>query len=225
MKEEYDNFLQKVEEVSSIMKGLTSKDRNVAGKAIQKADLFLRNSDEKCEITSDGLKIKTNKTVINKKAFESNPMQNNEASPEAFMAHIEKDVKARAADRKERKAIADEYKKKANEAFRAQDYEKALDYYNKAIEQVRDSCLLYTNRALTCLNLQLYSRAISDCEWAHKVNENNLKAWLYKARAHHEIGEDDEAAHCIKEAEKRNPESKREIQEYISLWKPRQENN
>jgi hypothetical protein len=47
------------------------------------------------------------------------------------MAYVEKDASARAADRKERKAIADDYKKKANEAFRAKDYEKALDLYNK----------------------------------------------------------------------------------------------
>jgi hypothetical protein len=50
---------------------------------------------------------------------------------EAFMAYVEKDANARAADRRERKAIADGYKKKANEAFRAKDYEKALDLYNK----------------------------------------------------------------------------------------------
>jgi hypothetical protein len=50
---------------------------------------------------------------------------------EAFMAYIEKDAEARAADKRERKAIADDYKKKANEAFRAKEYEKALDLYNK----------------------------------------------------------------------------------------------
>jgi hypothetical protein len=47
------------------------------------------------------------------------------------MAYIEKDAGARAADRRERKATADGYKKKANEAFRAKDYEKALDLYSK----------------------------------------------------------------------------------------------
>jgi hypothetical protein len=50
---------------------------------------------------------------------------------EAFMAYVEKDAQARAADRRERKAVADSFKKKANKAFRAKDYEKALDLYNK----------------------------------------------------------------------------------------------
>jgi hypothetical protein len=47
------------------------------------------------------------------------------------MAFVEQDAKARAAEKEERKAIAECYKKKANEAFRAKDYEKALDLYNK----------------------------------------------------------------------------------------------
>jgi len=47
------------------------------------------------------------------------------------MAYVEKDAEARAANKRERKAIAEGYKKKANEAFRTKDYEKALDLYNK----------------------------------------------------------------------------------------------
>jgi hypothetical protein len=47
------------------------------------------------------------------------------------MAYVEKDAEARAAEKKERKAAADGYMKKANAAFRAKDYEKALDLYNK----------------------------------------------------------------------------------------------
>jgi tetratricopeptide (TPR) repeat protein len=60
--------------------------------------------------------------------------------------------------------------------------------------------------------LHLYSRVISDCEWAHKLNENSLKAWLYKARAYHEMGDEKKAADCLKEAESRNPDSKAQIQ-------------
>ena len=65
---------------------------------------------------------------------------------------------------------------------------------------------------MTCLKLRLYSRVISDCEWANKLNENSLKAWLYKARAYHEMGEEDKTRDCLKEAESRNPDSKAEIQ-------------
>ncbi|XP_033607633.1 tetratricopeptide repeat protein 12-like [Cryptotermes secundus] len=219
MDEEYNNFLQKVEEVTSILNSMKSNDPTVVANATQRADLFLQNTERKVTFNADGLRVKTNKTIINKKAFESNPRQNDAMSSEAFMAYVEKDAAARAAEKKERKATADGYMKKANEAFRARDYERALDLYNKATEQVKDCCLLYTNRALTYLNLNLYSRAISDCEWAHKLNENNLKAWLYKARAYHEMGDEKKTADCLKEAESRNPDSKAQIEAYICLWK------
>ena len=82
----------------------------------------------------------------------------------------------------------------------------------QAIEKTNDSCLLYTNRALTCLYLELYTRALSDCEWALKLNEKSLKALLYKAKAYHYLGESDKSAECIKAAEKYNPNSKSYIQ-------------
>lgn len=44
------------------------------------------------------------------------------------------------------------------------------------------------------------------------MNENSLKAWLYKARAYHEMGEEGKARDCLKEAESRNPDSKTQIQ-------------
>ncbi|KDR11078.1 Tetratricopeptide repeat protein 12 [Zootermopsis nevadensis] len=131
MDEEYNNFLQKVEEINSILKGMKSEDPAVVVKATQRADLFLHNTEGNVTFDSDGLRVKINKTIINKKASESNPLQSEDISPEAFMAYVEKDASTRAADRRERKAIADGYKKKANEAFRAKDYEKALDLYNK----------------------------------------------------------------------------------------------
>jgi len=63
-----------------ILRGMQSKDPAVVAKATQKADLFLHNK-EKSTFNADGLRVVTNKTVINKKAFESNPMQNDATSP------------------------------------------------------------------------------------------------------------------------------------------------
>lgn len=36
-----------------------------------------------------------------------------------------------------------------NDAFKKQNYDKAVDLYNKAIDTIRDSPVLYCNRALT----------------------------------------------------------------------------
>ena len=62
------------------MSGMQSKDPAVIAKATRKADLFLHDK-EKPTFNADGLRVVTNKTVINKRAFESNPMQNDATSP------------------------------------------------------------------------------------------------------------------------------------------------
>ncbi|KAJ9598472.1 hypothetical protein L9F63_010868 [Diploptera punctata] len=183
---------------------------DISSRALQKNDVKLDNEEK--IIKEDGLKIKTNKTIINKQTSEYDPRYSKTTSAEAFMAYMEKDAQKRAADKQERKAIADDFKKKGNYAFGVEDYENAYNYYSKAIEKIKDSCLLYTNRALTCLRLGLYSRAISDCEWAHKLNEKNLKAWLYKAKAYHKLGESDKAEECIMAAKTHHPNHKLHIQ-------------
>ncbi|CAG2068060.1 unnamed protein product, partial [Timema podura] len=123
-------------------------------KASRKADIYLNTADEsKITITDEGV-VKANRTIINKKACSNAKdvaMQQETMSPDAFMSYVEKDIQQRTEDKRQRKQISDNYKIQGNEAFRKQDYEKALERYNKAIEEIKDSCVLYTNRALTCL--------------------------------------------------------------------------
>jgi tetratricopeptide repeat protein 12 len=45
-----------------------------------------------------------------------------------------------------------------NGAFRSGEYEKAVSMYSKAIDQVRDSPILYNNRALSYIRLSLFKR-------------------------------------------------------------------
>lgn len=45
----------------------------------------------------------------------------------------------------------------------------------QAIDETRDSAMLYENRALTCLNLELYQRTVEDCDWALRLNTSSLK--------------------------------------------------
>ncbi|KAE8737208.1 hypothetical protein FOCC_FOCC017330 [Frankliniella occidentalis] len=98
--------------------------------------------------------------------------------PEDFMAQVEKDAQRRAKDRKERKQRSDELKAKANKAFREKKFEEALDLYSKAIDETRDSALLFENRALTYLHLELFQRVVKDCESALGLNANSLKVTI-----------------------------------------------
>jgi hypothetical protein len=60
---------------------MKSEDPAVVLKATQRADLFLQNTEGKTTFNTNELRVTTNRTTINKKAFESNPMQNDGMSP------------------------------------------------------------------------------------------------------------------------------------------------
>lgn len=69
MNEEFNNFMKRVGEVSSMVKDMASGDRKKADAAKVLADQFL---DGKVILDDDvQMKVKDNRTVINQKAFKS----------------------------------------------------------------------------------------------------------------------------------------------------------
>lgn len=118
-----------------------------------------------------------------------------------------------------------------NGAFRNGEYEKAVSMYSKAIDQVRDSPILYNNRALSYIRLSLFKRgkkifksflnrfyiqvlsfvlfdspAIIDCDFVlNKLDEKNLRAWLYRAKAYYLLDEMRLYEKSIFEAKKHHP--------------------
>ena len=93
-----------------------------------------------------------------------------------------------------------------NQAFRNGQYEKAVCMYSKAIDQVRDSPILYNNRALSYIRLSLFKRAIIDCDFVlSKLDEKNLRSWLYRAKAYYLLDEKRNYEKSIIEARKNNP--------------------
>lgn len=64
--------------------------------------------------------------------------------------------------------------------------------------------MLYTNRALTYINLKFYDKAISDCETALRLNENSLKPRLLMAKAHFLQGDLKKFETAVKETKDRN---------------------
>lgn len=93
-----------------------------------------------------------------------------------------------------------------NQAFRNGEYEKAVSMYSRAIDQVRDSPILYNNRALSYIRLSLYKRAVIDCDFVlNKLDEKNLRAWLYRAKAYYLLDETRLYEKSILEAKKHHP--------------------
>lgn len=121
------------------------------------------------------------------------------------MKSVEDDAKKRAEDRKTRNERAETLKRIANGAFKESDYEKAITYYSKALEQRKDSSVIWNNRALSYMHLGLFEKALHDCEWALKVNDSNLKALLNSATCYMHLGNKEKSGEYIRIAKERNP--------------------
>ena len=73
---------------------------------------------------------------------------------------------------------AEELKQKGNSLFRDGEYQTAIRYYTKAIEQDPANDILYSNRAKSYQLLENFSEAINDAFEAIGLNPNNIKAYL-----------------------------------------------
>lgn len=76
----------------------------------------------------------------------------------------------------------------------------------QAIEVRKDSCVLFTNRALAKINLGLMDEVASDCDRALRINERSLNAMLYKAEATCGLGQVQEAKELLAAALEAHPD-------------------
>jgi len=134
------------------------------------------------------------------------------------MKSVENDAKQRAEDRKIRNERAETLKRIANGAFREGHYEKAVTYYSKALEERKDSSVLWNNRALSYMYLGLYEKALHDCDWALKVNDSNLKALLNSAKCYMYLGNGEKSREYIQLAKERNPYFKKFINGIVKYY-------
>ncbi|XP_060533757.1 tetratricopeptide repeat protein 12-like [Cylas formicarius] len=215
--EEFTNFMHRVNDVSNIVSKLSSSDKNLQEIGDLEARNFLGESSETIDERDVVLKIRSDKTVINKRNDEcSDP---NQISKEAFMEAIAKDADRRHQDRITRTERMETFKKQGNLAFRRGNYEKALTLFTKAIGKIKDSTLLYNNRALTYIKLGCYEKARDDLiNWALKTNEDCLKSWLLLAKIYHLTEKPQELQDAVREAIARNPEKESFITEYINQF-------
>ncbi len=161
---------------------MNSTDAEKVKESFQKSDKLIENlTDKNAEIEVDGVttRIGFNKTQINK----SNKHNNNneqksvnsndgaESNQEAFLKVMEQDANERYERKKAAQKKADQIKELGNEQFKLKNYEKALEFYNEAIQTIRDNQVLYTNRAQVYIILKKFNDAISDCDWALRVNQ------------------------------------------------------
>nr|VVW87819.1 unnamed protein product [Nymphaea colorata] len=97
-------------------------------------------------------------------------------------------------------SAAHKFKEQGNQAYKNQDYAKAITFYTKAIEVDQLDPSYFTNRALCYYNLNKFEECIKDCDRAIKINNNLPKAWKKKSQACLNLLRFDEALEAAKQA-------------------------
>lgn len=150
--EEFKSFETKVDSVMKILEKLNASSKEEQEIGMVSADQYLHGKIKDLENLDEDsfiVNVKSDRTLINKAALEDDDDKGPKTMDQyTFMKQLESDAKKRAANKKEREHIAQNFRKMGNEAFRKQEYEKAVNLYTKAIDHVKDSPILYNNRAL-----------------------------------------------------------------------------
>lgn len=150
--EEFQSFETKIDSVMKILEKLNASDKEEQENGMVSADQYLHGKIKDLENLNEDnfiVNVKSNRTVINRAALEDDEDKGPKTMDQyTFMKQLESDAKKRTAVKKEREDIAQNFRKMGNDAFRKQEYEKAINLYTKAIDHVKDSPILYNNRAL-----------------------------------------------------------------------------
>ncbi|XP_017092079.2 tetratricopeptide repeat protein 12 [Drosophila bipectinata] len=172
---------------------------------------------ENLDVDKVRLKVTGNRTVINKKALEDEAEKETKTmNQQSFMEQVEQDANDRAEARAKREYEAEMLRAQGNDAFRSNKLEKAILLYGRAIEKIKDSAITYNNRALCYIKLRNFKRALQDCQYVlDKLQDSNLRAWLYKANAHKGLNQKEEYESSIAQAREKNPTQLAYIDKYI----------
>ncbi|KAH8265373.1 hypothetical protein KR038_005407 [Drosophila bunnanda] len=137
-----------------------------------------------------------------------------------FMRQVEMDLDQRSKARLERERVAQNFRKLGNAEYRRGNYETAMLMYTEAIENIRDSHILYINRALCFIKMGKFKRGIVDCDFVlNKLDEKNLRAWMYRAMAYKGLNDEPNFENCVKYARKFNSKQMEFIDDFLEKLK------
>ncbi|XP_063628109.1 serine/threonine-protein phosphatase 5 [Cydia splendana] len=83
---------------------------------------------------------------------------------------------------------ADRWKNEANEYFKKQNYNTAIELYSKAIEKNPNNAVYFANRSISNLRLENFGYALTDASRAIELDRSYTKAYYRRAAAHMSLG-------------------------------------
>ncbi|KAJ0173510.1 hypothetical protein K1T71_010659 [Dendrolimus kikuchii] len=83
---------------------------------------------------------------------------------------------------------AEKLKNEANEFFKKQSYNNAIELYTKAIEKNPKNAVYFANRSIANLRLENFGYALTDASKAIELDRTYIKAYYRRAAAHMSLG-------------------------------------
>ncbi|XP_046744529.1 serine/threonine-protein phosphatase 5 [Diprion similis] len=83
---------------------------------------------------------------------------------------------------------AEKFKEEANEYFKKQDYNRAIELYTKAIEVDSTVAVYYGNRSFAYLKTECFGYALTDASKAIELDRNYVKGYYRRAAAYMSLG-------------------------------------
>ncbi|XP_017031394.1 tetratricopeptide repeat protein 12 [Drosophila kikkawai] len=192
MVKEVMEYLDTIENANKMDSTRTARKTAVDRKSVAQDDDFL--------VT---LRTPTNvRSSFRRAKFKKIPMNTNQFT---FMRQIEPEPEDRILARQQREIVAETFRRSGNFEYRKQRFEVAIDFYTRGLTYVKDTPVLYVNRAMCYIKLRAYKRGIMDCDHVLTyIDEKYPRAWLYRAAAYKRLNDEANYEYSVSQVKRLN---------------------
>ncbi|EDW97418.1 tetratricopeptide repeat protein 12 [Drosophila yakuba] len=198
----------KVEDIIEYLEVVENANKTDASKKRQKSTVTME--DVKCIVTQRNPLSTTTFRRGKAKRVLANTNQF------TFMRQIDSEPEDRLLARKQREDVAETFRRMGNREYRKLNFTLAREYYTKGMQYIKDSPVLYINRALCCIKLRDFKLGIIDCDYVlANIDEKYLRAWLYRAAAYKRLNDETNFEYSVDRARRFNRSEAHFVDEFL----------
>ncbi|KAH8265484.1 hypothetical protein KR038_009017 [Drosophila bunnanda] len=215
-----ESFLKKpskVEEVIESLQIMENANNRDSVKAARKSTVIQKPFNMDSDFMVTFRTVASTTTSVKRGKLKKTRLNTNQFT---FMRQIEPDPEDRISARKEREIVADNFRRMGNFEYRKRRYDEAILYYTKALSYVKDTPVLYVNRAMCYIKLKEYKRGIMDCDYILAYIDNRyVRAWLYRAAAYKRLNDEANYEYSVYKAKRLNHTETEFIDDFLEKVK------
>ncbi|XP_034486635.1 tetratricopeptide repeat protein 12 [Drosophila innubila] len=178
------------------------------------ADISADVTDDSFFITSRGRSQNLGRRSTRRTRSRSKALAN--LNQFTFMRQIDQTLEQRTQTRIERERVANNFRRLGNSAYRKEQFSNAIEMYTRGLEYIKDTPVLYINRACCYLKLRNFNLAIIECNnILTKLDPKYLRAFLYRAIAYKRLNDEKNYEESIYQAKRLNSREMEFIDDFL----------